>query len=233
MTKAEISVEFTRFEPVRLREEVAGHARVRCLEPLDCQAIDLAVGYRVRGEGVGGEAVVQEIKGEPLHLTPERPFEKEFKFRLPDQPISYAGHYFSLAWFVRVKVRLRFRIDIVEDREFEVRPARFQPRPAVASTFPVATGPAEQVSASPAEEAPRKKGINPILVGVFFLVAGGAAVFWVGFKGGPQGKVLDPRLLIVAFAGMLMLIVGSFWTPIAIIVQLFRWLYRRPPKPSA
>ncbi len=229
MTPPEITVELSTSDPVRLREEIAGRVRVRVRESVKSRGVDLGIGYRVSGDCYPWATLVQEVKGEPLEFRPETEFARDFKFRLPDQPITFGGKYFRLTWFVRVLVHLPFLSDMVEEREFVVLPARFQPSQPVPSSSIDAGRPPAQI---PLEEpAPKRRGINPILVGLFFLLGGAGAFYYVSLHRGAPNKPIDQRSLMVAFAGMIALVLGMFITPIAVIYELVRLIFRRTPKP--
>jgi hypothetical protein len=80
----------------------------------------------------------------------------------------------------------------------------------------------------PAEEAqPKRKGINPILVGLFFLFGGAGAAYAYGLRHLMEHKPLSQSDMVLAFAGMIALVIGIFIRPIALIVQLLRFLTRR------
>lgn len=124
MASAEISLDFLGSTPARLREELHGRVRVQALELLDCQGIDLDIGYKITGKLVHFENLLLEVKGEGFQLTAGSEFGKEFKVYLPERPMSFRGKVFSIAWFARVQVRLPWRIDLREEKEFTVLPAQ-------------------------------------------------------------------------------------------------------------
>ncbi len=68
-------------------------------------------------------------------------------------------------------------------------------------------------------------------MGLFFLLAGAGAIYFVFLHRGAPNKPLDPRSQVVGFAGMISLILGMFITPIAAVYEIVRFIVRRTAKP--
>ena len=226
MPSAEISVEFARPGPVRVREELSGRVRVRALQPLKCQGIDLSVGYVAVGECDRCGRLIYERKGEALTLQPGQEFEQDFRVRLSDGPVSFAGECFKIVWFVSVCVRLPWRTDLEESKEFTVLPAR------VARNQPKVLPAAEEVEvrAAPAAQAksaaPRRKESNPFLTGLILLACGAGLFYFYYIRQQPHGKPTDLRDSPLGMIGFITIFVGMLFTMFGGVYVVLRWLLR-------
>lgn len=117
-----VSIKLARAGPFRLGEEVSGRVRVQSPEQLTCQGISMALACKVT-VGLRPTAIVlQQLQGEPRELPPGSAVEQSFSFRLPPEPMSYEGTYFSIAWSVVVEVKLARRRDWAREVPLKVLP---------------------------------------------------------------------------------------------------------------
>jgi hypothetical protein len=220
MASAEVSLELLGSSELRSGKEVAARVRVRALEPLKCEGVDLGVGCRAVGDNCDGfEKLVHENKGEAVELFPGGEYERTIQVRLPGGPISYRGHYFNIEWFVRAEVRLPWRFDLREEREFVLLPRLAQPGTAPArmeSSPPVGApvvGPA--VAATPTVNRGRRA--LKLFLAAFLLTAVGAGfIVYLNVTQGP-GKDLHGVEAILGLVAVLSMTLALllFFVPVS------------------
>ena len=96
---------------------ISGHAVVSTDEPLNCRAVMLSVGWHTEGRGDEDEESVFE---EWVHEGELSAGEHRFAFsaRIPDGPMSYAGHYINVIWRVTAQIDLAWKRDPTAERTF-------------------------------------------------------------------------------------------------------------------
>ena len=68
--------------------------------------------WHTEGRSDEDKATIQEIDSFQGRLMPSYPIHASFRFQLPPQPWSFAGHYISIIWAIEVNVDVPMATDL-------------------------------------------------------------------------------------------------------------------------
>jgi hypothetical protein len=107
------------FEP---GDEVAGSVVVEADVDTECRGIWVRLIWHTEGRGDQDIGKIDEVSLSSGRLTPGAPAGGDFRFRLPSEPWSFAGHYVSIVWAIEVTVNVPMARDPVHRERFVMRP---------------------------------------------------------------------------------------------------------------
>jgi hypothetical protein len=110
-----------RFDPGSRMEAVA---QVMPLENIRSRRVIARVGWHTEGRGDTDSGTVGELQIAQGALTANTPISQPFAIDLPQQPWSFAGHYVTIVWDLRVIVDIPFGSDLQAVQPFIVAPRR-------------------------------------------------------------------------------------------------------------
>ena len=128
MAQAEIQVELgggtpedglQRYEP---GAEIWGLLQVAVDSEVKCNHLRVHLQWHTEGRGDRDEGRIAEDDVFQGVLTPGPPFTREFRFLLPLEPWSYAGHYVNIVWEIAVDVDVPWSKNPRHSQPFVVRP---------------------------------------------------------------------------------------------------------------
>jgi len=97
-------------------EPVSGNVIVNSEEYVNCRGLILSLGWRTEGRGNTDTKTVWEEK---LHAGPIEMGQTRFPFSAPlpaSGPMSYAGRYINIVWFLKARIDLAWRKDPVAEK---------------------------------------------------------------------------------------------------------------------
>lgn len=128
MSKADITINLSggtaAYESIRFLPggALSGEVIVYPNEDIDCNGLDVILGWQTRGRGTRYNKVVEERRVFQGQLNQGLPRTFSFSFTLPDEPWSYEGHYVSIDWLVQVKIDIPMAKDTHELQTFLLYP---------------------------------------------------------------------------------------------------------------
>jgi hypothetical protein len=115
----ELTGNLVRFEPGSRLEALVN---VMPLENIRSKQVLARVGWHTEGRGDTNTQTVGELKLAQGALTANTPLSQAFSFDLPREPWSYAGHYVTIVWDVRVIVDITLGSDLQAVQPFILAP---------------------------------------------------------------------------------------------------------------
>jgi len=128
MDKAAFQISFRGGDPmsgtVRVDpgSRLEGLAQVLPSENIRCKRVMVRVGWPTEGRGDRNYATIGELQIGQGNLTANTPLAQAFSVDLPREPWSFAGHYVSIVWEVRVIVDVPLGSDLEAVQPFIVAP---------------------------------------------------------------------------------------------------------------
>ena len=107
------------FEP---QQEVAGTVEVAVDAAVECRSLSVRLIWHTEGRGDEDKTAVQEIDIYQGRLEPGFPVHSAFRFQLPREPWSFAGHYISVIWAIEVNVDVPMGRDLTHRERLVMRP---------------------------------------------------------------------------------------------------------------
>jgi hypothetical protein len=107
------------FEPF---QEIAGTVEVEVDQPVECRGLAVRLIWHTEGRGDEDKTTIEEIDIFQGRLMPSYPVHASFRFHLPPQPWSFAGHYISIIWAVEVNVDVPMAADLRHRERLVMRP---------------------------------------------------------------------------------------------------------------
>lgn len=92
-------------------------------EEVNCRGVWLEIGYNAKGKGTPHTEKLFENMIFQGKLSREQPLAYQITFDIPAKaPVSYAGEYVRIEWFVQIRIDIPFWFDIREEFPFRVLP---------------------------------------------------------------------------------------------------------------
>lgn len=114
--KTDIQVRFDKGEGVQQYapgEMLAGKVIIRVEEALQCNSVDIQIGWRTEGKGDTDRERIW-IDTVPVdEIMPGIGFSHDFSCELPEMPHSYNGELIQITWGVSVKIDVEHRMDVL------------------------------------------------------------------------------------------------------------------------
>ena len=107
------------FEPL---QEVAGTVEIAADSSLECRSLTVRLIWHTEGRGDEDKQTVQEIDIYQGRLTLGTPVHGAFRFQLPREPWSFAGHYVSIIWAIEVNIDVPMGRDYSHRERLVMRP---------------------------------------------------------------------------------------------------------------
>lgn len=107
------------FEPL---QEIAGRVEVEVDRSVECRSLTVRLIWHTEGRGDEDRATVGEIDIYQGRLEPGYPVQGAFRFQLPSEPWSFAGHYISVVWAIEVNVDVPMGHDLNHRERLVLRP---------------------------------------------------------------------------------------------------------------
>ncbi len=104
-------------------DTVAGTVIVSAMEDVECNGLQIEVGWRTEGRGTRDSVVVDQRTAFRGKLEAGRTLEFPFDAKLPDGPWSYEGKLLRIVWQVEVKASIPWARDESFSASFVVAPA--------------------------------------------------------------------------------------------------------------
>jgi hypothetical protein len=108
-----------RFDP---GSRLEGLVQIIPAENIRAKRVLVRVGWHTEGRGDRNSGAVGELQIAQGNLTANTPLAQSFSLDLPTSPWSFAGHYVSIIWLVRVTIDVPFGGDIEAMQPFVVAP---------------------------------------------------------------------------------------------------------------
>jgi hypothetical protein len=117
----ELAGNLVRFDPGTRMEALV---QVMPLENIRSKRVLARVGWHTEGRGDTDAQTVGELELAQGGLTANTPLSQAFAYDLPRQPWSFAGHYVTIVWDVRVIVDIPLGSDLQAVQPFILAPRR-------------------------------------------------------------------------------------------------------------
>lgn len=116
----EVAEGWRRYRP---GEEISGTAQITPAEDVRCNHVYIRAGWHTegRGDGDGGRAGEFDVFQGTLVAQETRAW--PFRFSLPAEPWSYAGHYINIVWDVSVDLDVPMARDVHHAERFILSPS--------------------------------------------------------------------------------------------------------------
>ena len=105
-------------------EEIAGMATIVPDSELRCNHLYVRLQWHTEGRGDRDESTVAQDDIYQGTLTPNAPISHSFRFTLPREPWSFAGHYVNIVWAIQVSIDVPMARDPVHHQPFVLAPRR-------------------------------------------------------------------------------------------------------------
>ena len=105
-------------------QEIAGTAMIVADGELRCNHLYVRLQWHTEGRGDRDEQTVAEDDIFQGTLTAGTPISHDFRFRLPPEPWSFAGHYVSIVWAIQISLDVPMARDPVYYQPFVLAPRR-------------------------------------------------------------------------------------------------------------
>jgi hypothetical protein len=101
---------------------VSGAVHLMPARDVQCDRAIAKIGWRTEGRGDRDSANIGEVELYRGPLSQNIAVSGRFEFALPDQPLSYVGHYINIIWEIAVVVDVPFARDIKQAEQIVVVP---------------------------------------------------------------------------------------------------------------
>lgn len=197
MANCDVHLELDPTNIFRAGEPLRGILRIRTDSPVGSKAVQLEVGWKVRGHGNPGSTVTHTAV---LHTGPiQRSMNLPFEVPLPNGPVSHAGARFTVGWTATARVDINWAIDPKDSVEFTLLPSASAEEPYHYGFVAPQLGADSQQPAQAAFGAPAMILGGFGAIGLILASTGavqrewGADALW-GVVSGHRGGRTDPRL---------------------------------------
>lgn len=93
-------------------------------EDIKCNHLWVRLWWHTEGRGTRAEKVIEQIDIAQGVLSAQTPISRSFSFNTPREPWSYAGHYISIVWEVKVTIDIPLATDVNQSLPFVLAPRR-------------------------------------------------------------------------------------------------------------
>ena len=91
---------------------------------INCRGVYLRLQWHTEGRGDRDEQKIQEVVLNNGALSSNATLRQNFRFDLPREPWSFAGHYINIIWEIDVVIDLPMAADIHKTQPFVLAPHR-------------------------------------------------------------------------------------------------------------
>lgn len=108
---------------IMVGDRLEGEVVLIPFEDVNCRGVWMEVGYKANGKGTPHTEKLFENMIFQGKLTREQPLAHHIQFDVPaNAPVSYAGGYVRIEWYVQIRIDIPFWFDIREEFPFRVLP---------------------------------------------------------------------------------------------------------------
>jgi hypothetical protein len=109
MSKCDVELLLDPRNSFRAGEVIRGSVRLSAPQLVRTKGVTVELGWRVRGRGNPGSAVVQTVTLPSGQILGEEAL--SFELKAPNGPVSHRGELLEVSWFVRAQVDIDWAID--------------------------------------------------------------------------------------------------------------------------